>query len=191
MGSIYSYNNYDWNSDYDMVMTDGINTPYGVYNKYENKLFKVTINDFSVTYTFDCPIKDQYKNRIIMGEWVKSGANYTDFIMQSQVFDEMYDVVPEDAIVKFDMASKNQNAYVQEMMKSGDIKWATTNQIVFTPRVDLAKVGKLKVDIYDITAGDTDSKRVLFDTEEWTVQTPILAFSDVVDLKYNNPALAT
>ena len=65
MGSIYSYNNYDWNSDYDMVMTDGINTPYGVYNKYENKLFKVTINDFSVTYTFDCPIKDQYKNRII------------------------------------------------------------------------------------------------------------------------------
>ena len=52
MGSIYSYNNYDWNSDYDMVMTDGINTPYGVYNKYENKLFKVTINDFSVTYTF-------------------------------------------------------------------------------------------------------------------------------------------
>ena len=42
MGSIYSYNNYDWNSDYDMVMTDGINTPYGVYNKYENKLFKVT-----------------------------------------------------------------------------------------------------------------------------------------------------
>ena len=174
-----------------MVMTDGINTPYGVYNKYENKLFKVTINDFSVTYTFDCPIKDQYKNRIIMGEWVKSGANYTDFIMQSQVFDEMYDVVPEDAIVKFDMASKNQNAYVQEMMKSGDIKWATTNQIVFTPRVDLAKVGKLKVDIYDITAGDTDSKRVLFDTEEWTVQTPILAFSDVVDLKYNNLALAT
>mgnify|MGYP001528662417 CR=1 FL=1 len=55
----------------------------------------------------------------------------------------------------------------------------------------MAKVGKLKVDIYDITAGDTDSKRVLFDTEEWTVQTPILAFSDVVDLKYNNPALAT
>ena len=28
-------------------------------------------------------------------------------------------------------------------------------------------------------------------TEEWTAQTPILAFSDVVDLKYNNPALAT
>ena len=188
MGSSWSY---DWNSDYDMMMTDGIKTPYGVYNKYVNKLFKVAVNDFSVTYTFDCPIKDQYKNRIIMGEWVKSGANYTDFIMQSQVFDEMYDVVPEDAIVKFDMASKNQNAYVQDMMKSGDIKWATTNQIVFTPRVDLAKVGKLKVDIYDITAGDTDSKRVLFDTEEWTVQTPILAFSDVVDLKYNNPALAT
>ena len=188
MGSSWSY---DWNSDYDMMMTDGIKTPYGVYNKYVNKLFKVAVNDFSVTYTFDCPIKDQYKNRIIMGEWVKSGANYTDFIMQSQVFDEMYDVVPEDAIVKFDMASKNQNAYVQEMMKSGDIKWATTNQIVFTPRVDLAKVGKLKVDIYDISAGDTDSKRVLFDTEEWTVQTPILAFSDVVDLKYNNPALAT
>jgi hypothetical protein len=81
------------------------------------------------------------------------------------------------------MASKNQNAYVQEMMKSGDIKWATTNQIVFTPRVDLAKVGKLKVDIYDITAGDTDSKRVLFDTEEYTVllyettSRPSIAFS--------------
>ena len=72
MGSSWSY---DWNSDYDMMMTDGIKTPYGVYNKYVNKLFKVAVNDFSVTYTFDCPIKDQYKNRIIMGEWVKSGAN--------------------------------------------------------------------------------------------------------------------
>ena len=30
MGSSWSY---DWNSDYDMMMTDGIKTPYGVYNK--------------------------------------------------------------------------------------------------------------------------------------------------------------
>ncbi|KAA5406399.1 hypothetical protein F2Y87_29830, partial [Bacteroides cellulosilyticus] len=48
MGSSWSY---DWNSDYDMMMTDGIKTPYGVYNKYVNKLFKVAVNDFSVTYT--------------------------------------------------------------------------------------------------------------------------------------------
>ena len=64
MGSSWSY---DWNSDYDMMMTDGIKTPYGVYNKYVNKLFKVAVNDFSVTYTFDCPIKDQYKNAL---SWV-------------------------------------------------------------------------------------------------------------------------
>ena len=106
----------------------------------------------------------------------------------------MYNVVPEDATVEFELAYKNQNAYVQEMMKEQNgiknIEWTSTNQIVFTPRVDLAKVGKLKVDIYDATAG-SDSKRVLFATEEWKVEQPILAFSDVVDLKYNNPALAT
>ncbi len=53
----------------------------------------------------------------------------------------------------------------------------------------MAKVGKLKVDIYDTTAGS--AKRVLFETEDWTVQPPILEFSEIVDLKYNNPALAT
>ena len=38
---------------------------------------------------------------------------------------------------------KKQNAYVQEMMKENNIEWTSTNQIAFTPRVDLAKVGKL------------------------------------------------
>ena len=47
----------------------------------------------------------------------------------------------------------------------------------------------MKVDIYDATAGS--AKRVLFATEDWKVEQPILAFTDVVDLKYNNPALAT
>lgn len=75
------------------------------------------------------------------------------------------------------------------MMKENNIEWTNTNQIAFTPRVDLAKVGTLKVDIYDATAGS--AKRVLFATEDWKVEQPILAFTDVVDLKYNNPALAT
>lgn len=70
-----------------------------------------------------------------------------------------------------------------------NIEWTSTNQIVFTPRVDLAKVGTLKVDIYDATAGS--AKRVLFATEDWKVEQPILEFSAIVDLKYNNPALAT
>ena len=43
-------------------------------------------------------------------------------------------------------------------------------------RVDLAKVGTLKVDIYDATAGS--AKRVLFATEDWKVEQPILAFTD-------------
>ena len=50
-------------------------------------------------------------------------------------------------------------------------------------------IDSLKVDIYDATAGS--AKRVLFATEDWKVEQPILAFTDVVDLKYNNPALAT
>ena len=33
-------------------------------------------------------------------------------------------------------------------MKENNIEWTNTNQIAFTPRVDLAKVGTLKVDIY-------------------------------------------
>ena len=35
------------------------------------------------------------------------------------------------------------------------------------------------------------AKRVLFATEDWKVEQPILEFSAIVDLKYNNPALAT
>ena len=188
---------FDWNSDYDMMVTDGIRTPYGVYNKYVNKLFKVAVNDFSVTYEFDCPIKDQYKNRIIMGEWTPKDAPYTGFIMRSKFFEDMYDKVPGDAKVKFALDAKNQNEYVQQMMKDGKIKWVqdytnatVKNRIEFDARVDLAKVGKLKVDIYDITGGDTDSKRVFFKTEEWTVQSPIKSFSALANLKYNNPALA-
>ena len=109
--------------------------------------------------------------------------------MESNNFDKMYNVVPEDATVEFELDYKKQNAYVQEMMKENNIEWTNTNQIAFTPRVDLAKVGTLKVDIYDATAGS--AKRVLFATEDWKVEQPILAFTDVVDLKYNNPALAT
>ena len=188
-----SYGLFGWGAT--EKMTNGVNTPYAVYNSFVNKLFKVSVDNFSVTYNFDCPIKDEYKSRTIIGTWTKTGGAYSKFIMESNYFDKMYNVVPEDATVEFELDYKKQNAYVQEMMKEQNgiknIEWTSTNQIVFTPRVDLAKVGKLKVDIYDITAGDTDSKRVLFDTEEWTVQTPILAFSDVVDLKYNNPALAT
>ena len=91
-------------------MTNGVNTPYAVYNSFVNKLFKVSVDNFSVTYNFDCPIKDEYKSRTIIGTWTK-------------------------------------------------------------------------------TAGS--AKRVLFATEDWKVEQPILAFTDVVDLKYNNPALAT
>ena len=109
--------------------------------------------------------------------------------MESQEFDKMYNVVPEDATVEFELDYKKQNAYVQEMMKENNIEWTSTNQIAFTPRVDLAKVGTLKVDIYDATAGS--AKRVLFATEDWKVEQPILEFSAIVDLKYNNPALAT
>ena len=196
MGNSY---NYSWNNVYGWMMTDGINTPYGVYNKYVNKLFKVAVNDFSVTYEFDCPIKDQYKNRTIMGEWTPNATPYTGFTMQSNYFEDMYDRVPGDAKVKFALDAKEQNEYVQQMMKDGKIQWTQTpasdgtvkNRIELDARVDLAKVGKLKVDIYDITGGDTDSKRVFFKTEEWTVQTPIKSFSALVDLQYNNAALAT
>ena len=48
-------------------MTNGVNTPYGVYNSFVNKLFKVSVDNFSVTYNFDCPIKDEYKSRTIIG----------------------------------------------------------------------------------------------------------------------------
>ena len=174
-------------------MTNGVNTPYGVYNSFVNKLFKVSVDNFSVTYNFDCPIKDEYKSRTIIGTWTKTAGAYSKFIMESQEFDKMYNVVPEDATVEFELDYKKQNAYVQEMMKEQNgiknIEWTSTNQIVFTPRVDLAKVGTLKVDIYDATAGS--AKRVLFATEDWKVEQPILEFSAIVDLKYNNPALAT
>ena len=175
----------DWG--YTKKMTDGVDTPYGVYNEYVNKLFKVSVDNFSVTYEFDCPIKDNYKNYTIMGEWVKTDDAYTSFIMQSKDFNEMYNVVPADAKVKFELDSKQQNDYVQAMMKSNNISWTKDNQIVFTPRVDLAKVGILKVDIYDVTNRE---EPVFFRREEWKVEKPILAFSALVDLKYNNPALA-
>ena len=186
-----SYGLFGWGAT--EKMTNGVNTPYAVYNSFVNKLFKVSVDNFSVTYNFDCPIKDEYKSRTIIGTWTKTGGAYSKFIMESNYFDKMYNVVPEDATVEFELDYKKQNAYVQEMMKEQNgiknIEWTSTNQIVFTPRVDLAKVGTLKVDIYDATAGS--AKRVLFATEDWKVELPILALTDVVDLMYNNPALAT
>ncbi len=182
-----SYGLFGWGAT--EKMTNGVNTPYAVYNSFVNKLFKVSVDNFSVTYNFDCPIKDEYKSRTIIGTWTKTAGAYSKFIMESNNFDKMYNVVPEDATVEFELDYKKQNAYVQEMMKENNIEWTNTNQIAFTPRVDLAKVGTLKVDIYDATAGS--AKRVLFATEDWKVEQPILAFTDVVDLKYNNPALAT
>lgn len=95
-------------------MTNGVNTPYGVYNSFVNKLFKVSVDNFSVTYNFDCPIKDEYKSRTIIGTWTKTGGAYSKFIMESQEFDKMYNVVPEDATVEFELDYKKQNAYVQE-----------------------------------------------------------------------------
>lgn len=173
-------------------MTNGVNTPYAVYNSFVSKLFKVSVDNFSVTYNFDCPIKDEYKSRTIIGTWTKTAGAYSKFIMESNNFDKMYNVVPEDATVEFELDYKKQNAYVQEMMKEQNgiknIRWEG-NKIIFTPRVDLAKVGTLKVDIYDATAGSP--KRVLFTTEDWKVEQPILTFSALVDLKYNNAALAT
>ena len=182
--------NYDWNSDFDQFPVNGVQTPFGVYNKYDNKLYQVTVNDFSVTYEFDCPIKDAYKSYTIIGEWSPSGTP-TSFILKSQKFDEMYDKVPADASVKFVLDSKKQNEYVKQMMKEGNIEWTSDNEIQFKARVDLSKVGKLNVDIYDITAGDTDNKRVFFTTEEWTVQSPVKTFSALANLSFNDPALAT
>lgn len=187
MGSSSSY---DWNSDFDNFPVNGVQTPFGVYNKYDNKLYQVTVNDFSVTYEFDCPIKDAYKSYTIIGEWSPSGTP-TSFILKSQKFDEMYDKVPADASVKFVLDSKKQNEYVKQMMKDGNITWTSANQIEFNARVDLSKVGKLNVDIYDITAGDTDTKRVFFTTEEWTVQSPVKEFSALANLSFNDPALTT
>ena len=186
-----SYGLFGWGAT--EKMTNGVNTPYAVYNSFVSKLFKVSVDNFSVTYNFDCPIKDEYKSRTIIDTKKKTAGAYSKFIMESNNFDKMYNVVPEDATVEFELDYKKQNAYVQEMMKEQNgiknIEWTSTNQIVFTPRVDLAKVGTLKVDIYDATAGS--AKRVLFATEDWKVEQPILEFSAIVDLKYNNPALAT
>ena len=190
LAGVSSYGLFGWGAT--EKMTDGVNTPYGVYNAFVNKLFKVSVDNFSVTYNFDCPIKDEYKSRTIIGTWTKTAGAYSKFIMESNNFDKMYNVVPEDATVEFELDYKKQNAYVQEMMKEQNgiknIRWEG-NKIIFTPRVDLAKVGTLKVDIYDATAGS--AKRVLFATEDWKVEQPILAFSEVVNLKYNNAALAT
>ena len=61
-----------------------------VYNSSVNKLFKVSVDNFSVTYNCDCPIKDEYKSRTIIGTWTKTGGAYSKFIMESQEFDKMY-----------------------------------------------------------------------------------------------------
>lgn len=107
-----SYGLFGWGAT--EKMTNGVNTPYAVYNSFVNKLFKVSVDNFSVTYNFDCPIKDEYKSRTIIGTWTKTAGAYSKFIMESNNFDKMYNVVPEDATVEFELDYKKQNAYVQE-----------------------------------------------------------------------------
>ena len=71
----------------------------------------------------------------------------------------MYNVVPRMRQLSFNWIIEAECLCSEKCNEQNGIKnieWTNTNQIAFT-RVDLAKVGTLKVDIYDATAGSAHS----------------------------------
>lgn len=166
------------------IAYNNISTPYAVYNHIDNKYFITTINDLSVTRNFDATVKEEYSAQTIIGKW---NADKTTYSLESNSFQDMYTLKPTDAVAKYYLDTEKQNKYVQQLIADDQLTFNNTNYTVkFGPRVDVAQVKELKIDIYDGTVAEDNFYR----TDTWKVQSPIRAFAGTADLgKYYDATL--
>ena len=167
-----------------IIAYNNIGTPYAVYNHIDNKYFITTINDLSVTRNFDATVKEEYSAQTIIGKW---NADKTTYSLESNSFQDMYTLKPADAVAKYALDTEKQNKYVQQLIADAQLTFDNTNYTVkFGPRVDVAQVKELKIDIYDGTV----AKDNFYRTDTWKVQSPIRAFAGTADLgKYYDATL--
>ena len=159
------------------------NMPYAVWNNYDTKYFALTLTDVSVTRNFSATVKEEYKAQTIIGKW---NADKTTYTLESNVFDDMYTVVPTDATLAFNLDAKKQNDYVKGLIAAGTLAFED-NTVKFTAPVDAAKVKELKIDLYDGTV----AKDNFYRTDTWKVQSPLKAFAGTANLgKFYDATLA-
>ena len=159
------------------------NMPYAVWNNYDAKYFALTLTDVSVTRNFSVTVKEEYKAQTIIGKW---NADKTTYTLESNVFDDMYTVVPTDATLAFGLDAEKQNDYVKDLIAAGTLTFED-NTVKFTAPVDAAKVKELKIDLYDGTV----AKDNFYRTDTWKVQSPLKAFAGTANLgKFYDATLA-
>ena len=168
------------------VRHNGINTPYAVENRIDNKFFITTINDLAVTRSFDATVKEEYSAQTIIGKW---NADKTKYTLESNSFADMYIIKPADAVAKYNLDANKQNAYVKELMNKRQLTFDNnTYTVKFEPSVDVAKVKELKIDIYDTEV----HKDNFYRTDTWTVKSPLQDFKNTANLgKHYDPTLAS
>ena len=159
------------------------NMPYAVWNNYDTKYFALTLTDVSVTRNFSATVKEEYKAQTIIGKW---SADKTTYTLESNVFDDMYTVIPTDATLAFNLDAEKQNDYVKGLIAAGKLTFEG-NTVKFTAPVDAAKVKELKIDLYDGTV----AKDNFYRTDTWKVQSPLKAFAGTANLgKFYDATLA-
>lgn len=165
---------------------NNVSTPYSIKNNIDNKYFVTTINDLSVNRNFDAVVKEEYKAQTIIGKW---STDKTTYSLESNSFADMYTITPADAIAKYDLDKAKQNKYVQKLMDNNQLAFDNaTYTVKFDPRVDVAQVKELKLDIYDAVV----AKDNFYRTDTWKVQSPIRDFAKTANLgKYYDPTLAS
>ena len=157
--------------------------PYAVWNNYDAKYFALTLTDVSVTRNFSATVKEEYKAQTIIGKW---SADKTTYTLESNVFDDMYTVIPTDATLAFNLDAEKQNDYVKGLIAAGTLTFEG-NTVKFTAPVDAAKVKELKIDLYDGTV----AKDNFYRTDTWKVQSPLKAFAGTANLgKFYDATLA-
>ena len=157
--------------------------PYAVWNNYDAKYFALTLTDVSVTRNFSATVKEEYKAQTIIGKW---SADKTTYTLESNVFDDMYTVIPTDATLAFNLDAEKQNDYVKGLITAGTLTFEG-NTVKFTAPVDAAKVKELKIDLYDGTV----AKDNFYRTDTWKVQSPLKAFAGTANLgKFYDATLA-
>ena len=166
------------------IAYNNVSTPYAIYSNIDNKYFVTTINNLSVTRNFDATVKEEYSAQTIIGKW---SADKTTYSLESNSFQDMYTLKPADAVAKYYLDTEKQNKYVQQLIADDQLTFNNTNYTVkFGPRVDVAQVKELKIDIYDGTVAEDNFYR----TDTWKVQSPIRAFAGTADLgKYYDATL--
>ena len=107
----------------------------------------LAVNSFVGLYTYN---KDGKLVPALSDGEPEISEDKTTYTLESNVFDDMYTVIPTDATLAFNLDAEKQNDYVKGLITAGTLTFEG-NTVKFTAPVDAAKVKELKIDLYDLS----------------------------------------